>query len=149
MASDSQKRPRGGQVKDPLERKRNNLTFRVRDELKSGLESEAAKNSRSLSAEIEYRLEQSFVEPEYRLAVINHNLTQRFSEESAKQTAYAAGLEKALEIALAKASAPASAELKEMIERAVEQAVAKTLEGRHEPEPKNAADVLRNETPKL
>lgn len=59
MAQEGQKRLRGGQTKPPLERKRNNLTFRARDQLKQDLEAIAAKNGRSLSEEIEFRLELS------------------------------------------------------------------------------------------
>lgn len=62
MAEEGQKRPRGGQTKPPLERKRNNVTFRARDQLKQELEAAAAKNARSLSEEIEVRLEQSFLD---------------------------------------------------------------------------------------
>ena len=62
MVEEGQKRPRGGQTKPPLERKRNNLTFRARDRLKQDLEAVAAKNARSLSEEIEARLEQSFAD---------------------------------------------------------------------------------------
>src|SRR4051812_40741487 len=61
MESDEkQRRPRGGQLKDPAERKRNNLTFRARDRLKASLEAEAGNNGRSVSEEIEHRLERSF-----------------------------------------------------------------------------------------
>jgi hypothetical protein len=60
MEADRQKRPRGGQVKDPADRKRNNLTFRARDVLKDKLEETASKNGRSISGEIEVRLEMSF-----------------------------------------------------------------------------------------
>src|SRR4051812_556844 len=62
VVEEAQKRPRGGQTKPPLLRKRNNLTFRARDQLKQDLEAVAAKNARSLSEEIEARLEQSFVD---------------------------------------------------------------------------------------
>jgi hypothetical protein len=51
---------RGGQAKPASERKRNNLTFRARDQLKADLEKAAAANNRSVSEEIEYRLGQSF-----------------------------------------------------------------------------------------
>lgn len=55
-------RNRGGQPKPAAERKRNNLTFRVRDNLKSQLQASADENQRSLSKEIECRLERSFVD---------------------------------------------------------------------------------------
>src|SRR4051794_14236950 len=61
MEGELQRRRRGGQVKAPSERKRNNLTFRARDRLKAALEAEAALNGRSLSEEIEARLEQSLL----------------------------------------------------------------------------------------
>ena len=43
-------------------RKRNNLTFRTRDSVKADLETAAAKADRSLSEEIEFRLERSLQE---------------------------------------------------------------------------------------
>ncbi len=55
-----QPRKRGGQPKDPAERKRNNLTFRVRDRIRSILEEAATEAGRSVSEEIEYRVERSF-----------------------------------------------------------------------------------------
>jgi hypothetical protein len=54
------KRKRGGQPKPPAERKRNNLTFRARDQLKAALESAAAASERSVSEEIEFRLNRDF-----------------------------------------------------------------------------------------
>jgi len=54
------KRRRGGQPKPAAERKRNNLTFRARDQLKADLEKAAAAANRSVSEEIEFRLGQSF-----------------------------------------------------------------------------------------
>src|SRR5262245_51791112 len=54
------KRRRGGQPKPAAERKRNNLTFRARDQLKADLEKAADANNRSVSEEIEYRLGQAF-----------------------------------------------------------------------------------------
>lgn len=42
------------------ERKRNNLTFRLRDGLRTDLVAEASANGRSLSEEVEFRLELSF-----------------------------------------------------------------------------------------
>lgn len=41
------------------ERKRNNVTMRLRDETKARLEADARRNQRSLSEEIEWRLELS------------------------------------------------------------------------------------------
>jgi hypothetical protein len=54
------KRRRGGQPKPAAQRKRNNLTFRVRDQLRERLEKAAAANGRSVSEEIEYRLNRDF-----------------------------------------------------------------------------------------
>src|SRR3712207_2785522 len=59
---EQQRRKRGGQPKEPEERKRNNLTFRVRDRLKVDLEAAAAAGGRSVSEEIEHRLEQTLTE---------------------------------------------------------------------------------------
>jgi hypothetical protein len=50
------KRRRGGQPKPAAERKRNNLTFRARDQLRADLEKAASEANRSMSEEIEYRL---------------------------------------------------------------------------------------------
>lgn len=50
-----------GRPKVPDEvRKRNNVTIRLRDQVKADLEAAAAKNQRSLSEEIEARMERSF-----------------------------------------------------------------------------------------
>jgi hypothetical protein len=54
------KRRRGGQRKPAATRKRNNLTFRTRDQLRDQLERTAAAAGRSISEEIEYRLTLSF-----------------------------------------------------------------------------------------
>jgi hypothetical protein len=51
---------RGGQPKPATERKRNNLTFRVRDQLKADLEKAAADKNRSVSELIEYMLGRAF-----------------------------------------------------------------------------------------
>lgn len=47
---------RGGQRKPAAVRKRNNLTFRTRDQLRDQLERAAAKTGRSISEEVEHRL---------------------------------------------------------------------------------------------
>jgi hypothetical protein len=54
------KRRRGGQRKPAATRKRNNLTFRTRDQLRDQLERAATAAGRSISEEIEYRLTSSF-----------------------------------------------------------------------------------------
>jgi hypothetical protein len=54
------KRRRGGQRKPAATRKRNNLTFRTRDQLRDQLERAASTAGRSISEEIEYRLTLSF-----------------------------------------------------------------------------------------
>jgi hypothetical protein len=53
------KRRRGGQRKPASERKRNNLTFRARDQLKADLEKAAAANNRSVSEQIEHYIERA------------------------------------------------------------------------------------------
>jgi hypothetical protein len=58
MANDA-KRPRGRPSMDPESRKRNNLTMRLRDDTKAILERAATANQRSLSEEIESRVERS------------------------------------------------------------------------------------------
>ena len=59
MAQHSKPR-RGGRPKPAAEKKRNNLTFRARDQLTSDLEKAAAAANRSVSEEIEFRLGQAF-----------------------------------------------------------------------------------------
>ena len=59
MAADA-KRGRGRPPKPAESRKRNNVTLRVRDETKALLERDAAQHQRSLSEEIEARIEQGF-----------------------------------------------------------------------------------------
>jgi hypothetical protein len=54
------KHPRGGQTKPAHQRKRNNLTFRVRDALKADLEKAAVAANRSVSEQIEYLLGRAF-----------------------------------------------------------------------------------------
>lgn len=54
------KRGRGRPPKAEGERKRNNLTMRLRDETKNKLQGAAAANTRSLSEEAEARLDRSF-----------------------------------------------------------------------------------------
>jgi hypothetical protein len=50
----------GGQRKPAAQRKRNNMTFRARDQLKADLEKAAEASNRSVSEEIEFRLGQAF-----------------------------------------------------------------------------------------
>lgn len=54
------KRRRGRPRKQAALRKRNNLTFRTRDGLREQLEKTAKENGRSISEEIEHRLQMSF-----------------------------------------------------------------------------------------
>lgn len=54
------RRARGRPRIEPSERRRNNVTMRLRDETKARLERDARDNQRSLSEEIEMRLEMSF-----------------------------------------------------------------------------------------
>lgn len=55
-------RRRDGRRKPAAARKRNNLTFRTRDQLRDQLEKVAAVAGRSISEEIEFRLMQSFAD---------------------------------------------------------------------------------------
>lgn len=57
---DQEKRKRGGQPKPAAARKRNNLTFRTRDDLRERLERAAERSHRSVSEEIEFRLLRDF-----------------------------------------------------------------------------------------
>ncbi|WP_165937859.1 Arc family DNA-binding protein [Methylobacterium segetis] len=58
----SEARKRGGQPKPAEERKRNNLTFRARDELRDRIRKCAEASGRSVSEEIEHRLELSLAQ---------------------------------------------------------------------------------------
>jgi len=55
------KRKRGGQPKPASERKRNNLTIRLRDDLKAKLEAASRVSGLSLSEEAAWRLTMSFM----------------------------------------------------------------------------------------
>ena len=55
---------RGRPRLNPKQRKRNNVTLRLRDELKQKLAERADANGRSLSEEMEYRLEYSMRWPQ-------------------------------------------------------------------------------------
>ena len=59
-------RGRGRPPIEPSQRKRNNVTVRVRDDTKGRLTAAAALNGRSLSEEIEARLERSLADEETR-----------------------------------------------------------------------------------
>jgi len=56
MTTEQPRRKRGGQPMDPSVKKRRNLTFRTRDDLRDELERLAAASFRSVSEEIEFRL---------------------------------------------------------------------------------------------
>jgi hypothetical protein len=76
MEQASSSRPRGRPSVPDAARKRNNVTIRMRDKLKSAVEQSAAAGQRSISEEIETRLEKSlaaeaqFGGPEM-LAIVN------------------------------------------------------------------------------
>jgi Arc-like DNA binding domain len=62
MDASNSPRSRGRPRVPDKARKRNNVTIRMRDELKSKIEQNATAHQRSISEEIETRLERSFVE---------------------------------------------------------------------------------------
>ena len=62
MAASTSPRSRGRPRVPDQTRKRNNVTIRMRDELKAKVEQSAAKQQRSISEEIEKRLETSFAD---------------------------------------------------------------------------------------
>lgn len=74
---------RGRPPKKASERKRNNVTTRLRDETKRALEVEAEKAGHSLSEEIEFRLDQSFSDERAR--------TERLYREAGGSHNYALG----------------------------------------------------------
>ena len=65
MPATTTKRKRGRPRKPDSEKRRNNVTIRMRDAVKRRLEKAAAKAGRSLSEEIEFRLEWTIVERAY------------------------------------------------------------------------------------
>jgi hypothetical protein len=62
MTTSAQRRPRGRPPVPAKARKRNNVTIRMRDELKARVEQAASAQQRSISEEIETRLASSFAE---------------------------------------------------------------------------------------
>jgi hypothetical protein len=62
MTRENKPRPKGRPPKPEADRKRTNFTMRVRDELRDQLRAAAAASGRSVSEEIEHRLERSFSE---------------------------------------------------------------------------------------
>jgi hypothetical protein len=60
MASEQPKRKRGGQPKPPDQRKRNNVTIRMRDDLRDKVERAAAAAGRSMSEQIAHTLADAF-----------------------------------------------------------------------------------------
>lgn len=70
---------RGRPPKKASERKRNNVTTRLRDKTKRLLETEAEKAGRSLSEEIEFRLEQSFSEASALVRAFGDNRSYRLA----------------------------------------------------------------------
>jgi hypothetical protein len=76
MSSAESKR-RGRPRMDLAQRKRANLTFRVRDELRARLEAAARVGQRSISEEIEHRLEASFRDEELLITNLGGTAGQR------------------------------------------------------------------------
>ncbi len=66
MAASTTKRKRGRPRKPDSEKRRNNVTIRMRDSVKERLQESAAKTGRSLSEEIEYHLERTLLDEEAR-----------------------------------------------------------------------------------
>ncbi len=64
MAASTTKRKRGRPRKPDSEKRRNNVTFRMRDSVKKRLQESAANAGRSLSEENEYHLERALLEEE-------------------------------------------------------------------------------------
>ena len=65
MPATTTKRKRGRPRKPDSEKRRNNVTIRMRDSLKRRLKESAVDAGRSLSEEIEFRLERIFVERDF------------------------------------------------------------------------------------
>jgi hypothetical protein len=62
MVIEKPRRTRGRQAKNPAELKSSSVTFRIPDQVKQDLEASARYHGRTLSEEIGYRLNRSFVE---------------------------------------------------------------------------------------
>lgn len=71
----------------PEQRKRVNVTIRMRDQMKADLMSAGAAEGRSLSEEIEYRLEQSplFGDPAFHSLMVILAATKKHIEEKARE----------------------------------------------------------------
>ncbi len=65
----------------PGQRKRNNVTIRMRDELKSAVQEAGSAEGRSLSEEIEYRLERSFLVEDHLAFIFDDASTAAFVRE--------------------------------------------------------------------
>jgi hypothetical protein len=65
MVDNDAKRGRGRPAMRPEDRKRNNITLRLRDSTRATLERVAEERGRSVSEEIEYRVEQSLLDPNF------------------------------------------------------------------------------------
>lgn len=72
---------RGRPPLDPGRRKRNNVTIRLRDELKSAVQEAGSEEGRSLSEEIEYRLERSILVEDHLAVIAGDPATAAFVRE--------------------------------------------------------------------
>lgn len=92
-------RQRGRPTIEPSQRKRNNVTVRVRDKTKERLAAAAAQNGRSLSEEIEARLEESFLTKTAMLKRLESEFAGPHNFALAKMIAFISGeIEKATNV---------------------------------------------------
>jgi hypothetical protein len=86
------KRKRGGQPKPEAERKRNSVTIRVLDSFRERIEAEAAKSQRSVSEEIAYRVQMSYVfGPEVESAQKTQRLLAKETDDTIKAAMHRQG----------------------------------------------------------
>jgi TraY domain len=81
MTEDPAKKPPGRPRKYPVEGKRQNLTFRLGEDTRRRLLDESSRSGRSLSEEIELRVERSFHTPDLINDVVQSTLSSFFGGE--------------------------------------------------------------------
>ena len=150
-----EKRQRGGRPKPESERKRNSVTIRVLDSFRQRIEAEAARSGRSVSEEIAYRVQMSYVfGPDIESAQKTQRLLAKEADDTIKAAMHRQGWSKVVDpryggpvfippgqlplpksgfVSQAEAAAPPSPvvtmtpAVEEALSRVVEAAVAKAL----------------------
>jgi DNA-binding NarL/FixJ family response regulator len=135
MTADQEPKRRGRPPKPTEERKSGNLTFRTRGDLRAKLDAAATASGRSVSEEIERRLERSFDHDEMVSSVI-----ETIEENSRLQIQI---IELQAEVERLKSTGPETSDLEIIVERAVVRAVGRVLSSKgQEPEQPQSATEL-------